>query len=143
MFDNPEIYGFWVSQLRLVRDCWNFASEIAFTEKLPLGLKPFHHRLYRAERERFPELPAQLCVKVIKAVLATYRAIKANGHHLEGPARMRRPSIQIDKRIYSKLKPDGFLLSDGKSPRRQVVLFQTYPKFDELMASLRPCDPIL
>ena len=143
MFDNPEIYGFWVSQLRLVRDCWNFASEIAFEEKLSLGLKPFHHRLYRAEREKFPELPAQLCVKVIKAVLATYRTIKANGHHLEAPARMRRASIQIDKRIYSKLKPDGFLLSDGKSPRRQVVLFQTYPRFDELMASLRPCDPTL
>ena len=143
MFDNPEIYGFWVSQLRLVRDCWNFASEIAFTEKLPLGLKPFHHRPYRTERERFPELPSQICIKVNKAVLATYRTIKANKHHLEGPARMRRPSIQIDKRIYSNLKPDGFKLSNGKKNRREVVLFRTYPKFDELMASLRPCDPTL
>ena len=143
MFDNPEIYDHWVFQLRLVKDCWNFASRIVFEEKLPLSLKTFHHRLYRAEREMFPALPAQMCVKVIKAVLATYRTIRSNGHRLEAPATMRRASIQIDKRIYSNLKPDGFRLSDGKSPRRQVVLFQTYPKFDELMASLRPCDPTL
>ena len=143
MFGNREIYDFWVSQLRLVKDCWNFASKIAFEEKLQLSLKTFHHRLYRAEREKFPELPAQMCIKVNKAVLATYRTIKSNKHVLEAPAEMRRASIQVDKRIYSKLRPDGFLLSDGKSPRRQVVLFQTYRKFDELMASLRPCDPTL
>ena len=143
MFGNQEIYDYWVSQLCLVRDCWNFASEIVYNEKIPLGLKPFHHRLYRAERERFPELPAQICIKVIKAVLATYRTIKSNKHKLESPARMRRPSIQIDKRIYSKLRPDGFLLSDGKSTRRQDVRFLTYPRFDEFMASLRPCDPTL
>ena len=143
MFENREIYDFWVSQLRLVRECWNFASEIVFREKLQLSLKVFHHRLYRAEREKFPELPAQLCVKVIKAVLATYRTIRSNRHRPEAPATMRRASIQIDKRIYSNLKPDGFRLSDGKSGRRQVVLFQTYPRFDELMASLRPCDPTL
>ena len=143
MFGNQEIYDYWVSQLCLVRDCWNFASEIVFNEKIPLGLKPFHHRLYREERGKFPELPAQLCIKVNRAVLATYRTIRSNRHKLESPARMRRPSIQIDKRIYSKLRPDGFLLSDGKSKRRQDVRFLTYPKFDELMASLRPCDPTL
>ena len=143
MFGNQEIYDYWVSQLCLVRNCWNFASEIVFNEKIPLGLKPVHHRLYREEREKFPELPAQLCIKVNKAVLAAYRTIRSNGHKLESPARMRRPAIQIDKRIYSKLRPDGFLLSDGKSKRRQDICFLTYPKFDELMASLRPCDPTL
>ena len=58
LFSNQEIYDFWVRQLCLVRDCYNFASKIVFDEKTPLGVKPIHHRLYNEEREKFPELPA-------------------------------------------------------------------------------------
>ena len=45
MFENREIYDFWVGQLLLVRDCFNHASKIIFDERLPLGLKAVHHRL--------------------------------------------------------------------------------------------------
>ena len=53
MFRNQEIYDFWVAQMSLVRDCYNFASEIMFDEKLPLNIKSVHNRLYKEEREKF------------------------------------------------------------------------------------------
>ena len=58
LFDSEKAYAFWVERMCLVRDCYNFASQIVFCEKIQLGLKPFHARLYRAEREMFPALPA-------------------------------------------------------------------------------------
>jgi len=58
MFNNLEIYDFWVKQLCLVRECFNYSSTIVFNEKIPLGLKSYHNRLYKEQREKFPELPA-------------------------------------------------------------------------------------
>ena len=143
MFDNAETFGFWVEQLRLVRDCWNFASKIVFEEKIPLGIKQIHNRLYRAEREAFPALPSQICISVNRAILSSYKAIRSNKQKMKEAAQMRNASLQIDKRIYSNLRPDSFKISSGKANKREEVKFLTYPKFDELMASLRPCDPKL
>lgn len=36
LFESQEVFDFWVSQMRLVRDCYNFVSEVAFAERLPL-----------------------------------------------------------------------------------------------------------
>ena len=33
---------FWVGRMLLVRECYNFASRIAFEEKLPLGITEYH-----------------------------------------------------------------------------------------------------
>ena len=62
MFSNPEIYDFWVGQMSLVRDCYNFASKVIFEEHTTLTLKTVHNRLYNAEREAFPDLPSQVCI---------------------------------------------------------------------------------
>ena len=143
LFESQDVFDFWVSQMRLVRDCYNFVSEVAFNEKLPLQLKAFHHRLYRAERERFPELPAQMCVKVYKQVLANYRTAKSNKHKLEKPIHMKNPAVQLDKRLYSGMTRTSIKLANGNGNRRSVVRFVTYPKFDKLASLYRMCDPML
>lgn len=66
LFDNKEVYDFWVRQLYVVRDCYNFVSELVFKNKTKLNLKEFHGKFYKLEREKFKELPAQMCVKVYK-----------------------------------------------------------------------------
>ena len=68
-FETKKMRIFWEKRMRLVRDCYNYISRIAFDEKLPLKLKAYHKRLYRAERAAFPALPAQMCIKVYKQVL--------------------------------------------------------------------------
>ena len=143
MFSNQKIYDFWVRQLCLVRDCYNYSSKIVFDEKLPIGLKSFHNRLYKEQREKFPELPAQMCVKVYKALLANYKTIKKNKHKIDKPIQMKRPAIQLDKRLYSKMTRTSFKLNNGQSNKREEVMFLTYPKFDEMMENYHVCDPTI
>lgn len=142
-FPSEKVRTFWTRQMYLVRDCYNFASKIAFDEKLPLGMMPFHKRLYRAEREAFPSLPAQMCIKVNRHVLANYRTAKENKVELEKPLEMKRPSIGLDKRLYSRMTRESFCISNGNGNRRSEVKFVLYPKFNEMAEMYRMCDPVL
>ena len=142
-FDTEEVRSFWVKRMRLVRDCYNMVSAIVFNEKIPLGLKSFHDRLYHEERERFPELPAQLCIKVYSLVLANYKTVRENKVDLEKPLAMKRPSIGLDKRLYSGMTRESFRLSTGNGNKRTEVKFVLYQKFTELASKYRMCDPNL
>lgn len=142
-FPSEKVRTFWVGQMRLVRDCYNLASRIVFEEKVPLGMMAFHKRLYREERVQFPELPAQMCIKVNRQLLANYRTAKANGVELEKPIEMKRPSIGLDKRLYSGMTRESFRLSNGDGNRRSEVRFALYPKFSEMAEKYRMCDPVL
>ena len=172
MFDNPKARAYWVEQMRMVRDCYNYISKIAFEEKTPLNIKAYHNRFYRAEREAFPQLPAQMCIKVYKQVLANYRTVEEQkkkeekeaererkrrekkglpplvkkpeeDEEEEKPIEMKKPSIGLDKRLYSNLTRESFKLSDGESKRRSLVSFVLYPKFEEMASKYRMCDPNL
>ena len=142
-FESEEVRTFWVRRMCLVRDCYNFASAVVFNEKVPLGMMPFHKRLYREERTKFPSLPAQMCIKVNQLVLANYRTAKENKVELEKPLEMKRPSIGLDKRLYSGMTRESFRLSTGDRNKRTEVKFVLYPKFNEMTAKYRMCDPVL
>ena len=143
IFPTEDARAYWVRQMRLVRDCYNFASKIAFDERLPLGIKPFHHRLYRAEREAFPDLPAQMCIKVNQLILANYRTVRGNKVKIEKPLEMKNPSVGLDKRLYSHMTRESLMLSTGEGKRRSEVRFLLYPKFSDMAEKYRMCDPVL
>jgi len=143
LFPSEKVRTFWVGQMCLVRDCYNFASKIVFEEKIPLGMMPFHKRLYKAERAAFPKLPAQMCIKVNRQLLANYRTARENKVELEKLLEMKRPSIGLDKRLYSRMTRESFCLSNGDGIRRSEVKFVRYPKFNEMAEKYRMCDPIL
>lgn len=143
LFDSEKAYAFWVERMVLVRDCYNFASRIVFSEHIPLGLKTFHSRLYRAERDAFPSLPAQMCIKVNQQVLANYRTVKANKAKVDAPLEMKRPSVMLDKRLYSHMTRESFFLSTGDKNKRTEIKFVRYPKFDDMASKYRMCDPVL
>ena len=143
MFSNQKTYDFWVEQLCLVRDSYNYASKIVFDEKTPRGIKSFHNRLYKELREKFPELPSQMCIRVYKALLSNYKTVKSNKHKITEPIKMKHPSIQLDKRLYSKMTRTSFKLGNGQGNKREDVMFLTYPKFDEMMANYHVCDPTI
>ena len=143
IFENKKVKDFWKKQMCFVRGCYNFASKIAFEEKIPLNIKLYHARLYRAERGAFPTLPAQICIKVNRQVLANYRTARENRVELEKPLEMKRPSIGLDKRLYSGMTRELFRLSTGNRNMRTEVKFVLYPKFNEMAAKYRMCDPVL
>ena len=142
-FESPEVHDFWVEKLHTVRDCYNYASKIAFDEKLDLGIKQYHRRLYRELREKFPSLPSQMCVKTEQAVLAAYRTVRSNEAQIESPVVMKNAALQLDKRLFSKLTRTSMMLSNGNGTKRSPVRFLTYPKFNELASRYRMCDPKL
>ena len=171
-FESEKMRIFWEKRMRLVRDCYNYISKISFEEKLPLKLNAYHKRLYREMRERFPDLPSQMCIKIEMQVLANYKTVaeqkkkeekeKARKRKWfekrglpmppekpdedkkeEKPIEMKKPSIGLDKRLYSNLTRESFKLSDGESKRRSLVKFVLYPKFNEMAARYRMCDPNL
>ena len=74
-FWTEKARAYWVERLRLVRDCYTYASKIVFDEKLPLKLKEYHKRLYKEIRAAFPGLSSQMCIKVEMLVLANYRTV--------------------------------------------------------------------
>ena len=143
IFETEVARAHWAGQMRLVRDCYNFASKIAFDENLPLAIKHFHHRLYREEREAFPTLPAQMCIKVYQLVLANSRTARENKVELERPLAMKRPAVRLDKRLYSRLTGESISLSTGDGKRRAEARFVRYPKFDEMTATYKMSDPLL
>lgn len=142
-FETEKVRSFWVGQMSLVKGCYNFMAKIVFDEKIPLNIKAFHNRFYRAAREAYSDLPAQMCIKVYKQVLANYRTISGNNGDLEKPLEMKRPSIGLDKRLYSGMTRESFRLSTGDRNRRTEVKFVRYPKFDEMAEKYRMCDPVL
>ena len=142
-FDNPQTYDLWVDRLHLVRDCYNYASTIIFNEKLQLGLKPIHSRLYYELRDKFKELPSQMCIQVERALISNYKSVRSNGHKIDKPIQMKHPSIQLDKRLFSNLTRESFKLSNGDGNHRSEVRFVTYPKFNELAEMYKMCDPKL
>ena len=142
-FESEEVRSFWADRMCLVRDCYNFAARIVFEEKVALGMMPFHKRLYREERDKFPSLPAQMCIKVNQLVLANYKTVRENKMDLEKPLVMKRPSIGLDKRLYSGMTRESFRLSTGNGNKRAEVKFVLYPKFNELASKYRMCDPNL
>ena len=143
VFESNEVRTFWVERMCLVRDCYNFASKIVFNEKIALGIKPFHKRLYIEERNRFPSLPSQMCIKVNQLVLANYRTARENKAELEKPLEMKNPSIGLDKRLYSGMTRESFRISTGDRNKRTEVKFVLYPKFNEMASKYRMCDPNL
>lgn len=116
-FETPEIQSFWKNRIILVLNCYNYASNIIFNEKIQLGLKPIHDRLYKELRTKFPDLPSQMCIQVERALISNYKSVRTNGHHIDKPIQMKNPSIQLDKRLFSNLTRESFNISngDGKS----------------------------
>ena len=84
-----------------------------------------------------------MCIRVNRAVTANYRSVRSNHHITEGPLVMKHPAIQLDKRLYSKLTPSSFKLSNGCGNHREEVKFVTYDKFNELFRKYQSCDPTI
>lgn len=142
-FESQNVKDFWKERICLVRDCYNYASNIIFNEKVQLGLKPIHNRLYYELRDKFKKLPSQMCIQVERALIANYKSIRSNGHKIDKPIRMKCPTIQLDKRLFSNLTRESFKLSNGDGNHRSIVKFLTYPKFNELAEMYKMCDPKL
>ena len=84
-----------------------------------------------------------MCIQVERALIANYKSVRSNRHKINKPIQMKRPAIQLDKRLFSNLTRESFKLSNGDGNHRSTVRFLTYPKFNELAEIYKMFDPKL
>jgi len=142
---DDDSYGSAMSTLKIHDKMWNDVSEFLFnnyqeTQKIS-GLKDTHNKLYYGLREKYPESPSQVVIKAIKHPISTFHSIKSNNclEELESAPIKKRPSMQLDKRIFRMIADDEFSMTtiDG----RKKFKIELYDKFNELFSRHKMCDP--
>ena len=136
-FSNEIQKNYWIDLLNLIKNCYNSISKLVWENKsVKLNLKEIHSLVYSDMRKSYPELPAQAIVKTYKSVISSYRSNKRKFF-----CEKKKLSCQLDKRLYSKLSPEGLLLSTPNSFKREFVSFKLYKKFKELSLKYSMYDP--
>lgn len=99
-----------------------------------------HAAFYKKFRREHPEIPAQLVVRGMNSVLATYRSIKSNKHKISAPAVKKNLSLRLDKRLYAVHNKTSLRITT--SGGRKIFSFKNYPKLNGLLLMVYR-DPLL
>jgi putative transposase len=139
-FDKSEDQDRFLQTLSVQTQCWNFVSEMFFANR-PTDVKALHDLVYRPSRDKFPDLPAQYVIRSYNDVKAAYRAAKSNGHEISRAFSKDKPSVRLDKHLYS-WKGDAIRITSmgGKKVR---LNFSPYPRLRKAMNQCVPCDPLV
>lgn len=138
IFENKEDYLHWKNLLETSMSAYNDISRMIFDSKCSLGLTQVHSLVYEPMRKKYPTMPSQSVIKMYKDVISNLRSCKRKSR----PLRLK-PSMRLDKRLYSKLTPTSISLPSSKRNKRVVVKFQTYDKFNELAEQYTMTDPLI
>lgn len=140
--ENPQDKQDLLRVLELQRLAFNDISRLQFSQK-KRSKKVLHSLSYRVVREKYPEMPAQVVVRALNEVIASYRSVKSNKHKISSPVEKKRLSIRLDKRLYSKPKKDPYSIRITTSDKRKTFSISMYPKLKELMDRAPYCDPLI
>ena len=135
--------NYWMSLLAQTRDAFNTCANMVTSEKTPLSLVTVHAQCYNVLREQFPQVPSQGIIRVQKSVLAMLRSIRGNKHKNASVPQSKQLSLQLDKRLYSRLSSEGISLSNGKPQKREFCTFVLFDKVRELFSTCVPKDPTI
>ena len=135
--------NYWMSLLAQTRDAFNTCASMVTSEKTPLSLVTVHAQCYNVLREQFPQVPSQGIIRVQKSVLAMLRSIRGNKHKNASVPQSKQLSLQLDKRLYSRLSSEGISLSNGKPQKREFCTFVLFDKVRELFSTCVPKDPTI
>lgn len=135
---SEELYEHWKGVLESSRSMYNDMSEILWEHRNEkLSITNVHHWTYNPMREKYPEIPAQAVIKTYKGLLSNYRANKKRFK-----CEKKQLSMNLDKRLYSRLTPTSIDLSGAVArKRRTTVKFKMYGKFQELASQFPMKDP--
>lgn len=136
---------FLIDTLCQVKELYNFISDIVFnTENYKkLSYKQIHHLVYDKARAQFPNLPAQIVIRLERNVLANYKSVKANKHNIDKPIICKQPCLQLDKRLFNRFTQTSIDLFSSTKYKLCKATFVLYPKLVELLSKYEVCDPAL
>lgn len=135
--------SFLLDTLCQVKELYNFISNIVFnTENYKkLSYKQIHHLVYNNARIQFPNLPAQIIIRLERNVLANYKSVKSNKHTIDKPITCKQPCLQLDKRLYNRFTQTSIDLFSSTRYKLCKATFVLYPKLVELLSKYDVCDP--
>ena len=117
----PEDLGRLRSLLEAARHAYNACAAFIEENCVPLDVKSVHDAVYGWMRSEHPLLPSQTVIKVYKDVAAAFRSIRSNRHKDARTPEKKNLSMRLDKRLYSRLGPDGISLTGLVPNRRKAV----------------------
>ena len=136
---------FLIDTLCQVKELYNFISNIVFnTENYKkLSYKQIHHLVYNKARTQFPNLPAQIVIRLERNVLANYKSVKSNKHNIDKPILCKQPCLQLDKRLFNRFTQTSIDLFSSTRYKLCKATFVLYPKLVELFSKYEVCYPAL
>ena len=135
--------NYWMNLLVQTRDAFNACADMITSGKTPLSIVSVHAQCYNVLREQYPQVPSQGIIRVQKSVLATLRSIRGNKQKNASVPQRKQLSLQLDKRLYSRLSSEGVSLSNGKPQKREFCTFVLFDKVRELFSTCVPKDPTI
>lgn len=142
-FKDTTDQDYWSSLLDTARLAYNECANILDSNKIRLDLKSVHNAVYYILRDDFPTIPSQGIIKIYKECISAFRSINSNGHIEHKIPEKKNCSMQLDKRLYSKLNIDSISLCSLKSNRRAVAEIIKFPRLVELFKKYPTQDPLI
>lgn len=142
VFESEEHRNFWKALLLTSTDIYNDISKMIVDNGCHLSLKSVHALVYNTLREKYPNVPAQVVVKIYKEVLGRLRAIKTKLKKVVYSERVKH-CMTLDDKLYCKLDKSGIKLTSHIHHKRFFVKFVSYAKFDELASMYKMGDPTI
>lgn len=136
---------FLIDTLCQVKDLYNYISNIMFNTDNwnELSYKDIHHLVYNKARANFPNLPAQIVIRLERNVLANYKSVNSNKHTINKSITCKQPCLQLDKRLYNRFTQTSIDLFSSTKYKLCKATFVLYPKLIELLSKYEACDPAL
>lgn len=139
----PEDLGRLRSLLEAARGAYNTCAAFIEENGLPLDVKVIHNSVYGWMRSDYPVLPSQTVIKVYKEVAAAFRSIRSNRHEDAKTPEKKNLSMRLDKRLYSRLGPEGISLTGLVPNRRKAVPVEGYTRLWEMFSRYTTSDPLI
>jgi IS605 OrfB family transposase len=140
---SKEGQTYWLDLLNIVKDAFNTCARYVKDNNVPLSLPSVHNACYDLLRGQFPELPAQGVIRVQKSVLSAFRTIRSNKQRKAECPQKHSLSLQLDKRLYTRLTRDGITIPCGTARKRETCGLSLYPAVEHLFATATPKDPTI
>ncbi len=142
---SSEDKEYYLTILKQKQECFNYLSTELFKLdwKKYLTVKKIQDKFYYKLKEQFPHLLSQIIIKVEQEIIATYKTIKSNKHHIEEAPIQKNLCLQLDKRLYSNLTKTSICLPGEKGKKRKPTEFCLYNRAKDFLEHNTPHDPKL
>lgn len=147
-FENLNQKDHWLNLLEKSTEIFNYISPIVKKENIKPSIKIVHDRCYYEVRDKFPEIPSQIIIKIEQEVVATYKSINSKVRkklqkETDTVVTKKNLSLRLDKLLVSNLSKNSIKLSSGEKGKRLEVKLNLYSKVEELFDNYTYHDPLI